>query len=85
MWGGGGGAQSGANGICDGERCIFRWCVINPLDPRTYEQAASLLGTERCAGLKFHPEEHCYEIKQVRARRAALLFPCASAVTLPKD
>ena len=37
---------------------------MNPLDPRTYEQADAMLRSDKCAGLKFHPEEHCYTIKE---------------------
>ena len=45
------------------ETQLRQWCIVNPRDPRTYEQAASMLGTSQCVGLKFHPEEHCYSIK----------------------
>ena len=43
---------------------FFQWCIVNPLDPRTYEQADAMLRSDKCAGLKFHPEEHCYTIKE---------------------
>ena len=42
----------------------MQWCIVNPLDPRTYEQADAMLRSDKCAGLKFHPEEHCYTIKE---------------------
>ena len=43
---------------------LFQWVIVNPLDPRTYEQADAMLRSDKCAGLKFHPEEHCYLIKE---------------------
>ena len=43
---------------------LLQWVIVNPLDPRTYEQADAMLRSDKCAGLKFHPEEHCYTIKE---------------------
>jgi predicted TIM-barrel fold metal-dependent hydrolase len=67
-WGEGGCDAFAGNEECAAivqrEPALRQWCVVNPLDPRTFEQAAALLRTKECAGLKFHPEEHCYEIRQ---------------------
>ena len=41
---------------------LRRWVVVNPLQPRTYEQAAEALSQSRCVGIKIHPEEHGYAI-----------------------
>ena len=41
---------------------LLQWVVVDPLKPKTYEQAAALLGRPKCAGMKIHPEEHRYPI-----------------------
>eukprot|EP01052_Picozoa_sp_SAG31_P026241 SAG31_NODE_2364_length_5860_cov_11.314529_4_plen_315_part_00 len=78
-WGEGGCDAYAGNEDCTAacaaaDGALRQWCIINPLDPRTFEQADALLqqpamqatggGGNICAGLKFHPEEHCYEIKE---------------------
>ena len=49
------------------------WVVIDPLKPRTYEQAEKMLALPHCAGIKIHPEEHGYPI----ARHGSTLFEFA--------
>ena len=46
---------------------LFLWAVVNPLQPKTYAQAAELLKREKCFGIKVHPEEHRYPITQYGA------------------
>lgn len=41
---------------------LLQWVVINPLQPKTYEQAARALKSPHCVGVKIHPEEHGYHI-----------------------
>lgn len=36
--------------------------IVNPLQPRTFEQARVMLKAPWCAGIKIHPEEHGYRI-----------------------
>jgi len=43
---------------------LFHWVVVHPLEPRSYEQAAEMLQTPACVGIKIHPEEHAYKITQ---------------------
>lgn len=42
---------------------LYYYAVLNPLQARTFDQAAQLLQEERCLGIKVHPEEHCYPIE----------------------
>ena len=41
---------------------LLRWVVVDPQKPRTFAQAADLLSSPRCAGIKIHPELHAYHI-----------------------
>ena len=50
--------------IVDKHPNLYMWAVVNPLQPETYAQAAEFLKEEKCLGIKIHPEEHCYPIKQ---------------------
>lgn len=43
---------------------LRQWAVLHPCPPRTFEQAAELLQLPQCAGIKIHPEEHCYPITE---------------------
>lgn len=43
---------------------LLQWVVINPLQAKTYDQAAAMLKQPRCVGIKVHPEEHLYPIKE---------------------
>jgi predicted TIM-barrel fold metal-dependent hydrolase len=66
-WGEGGADTFAANAECARvvveHPGLLQWVVVNPFQPSTYAQAAAMLQTERCAGIKLHPEEHCYRIK----------------------
>lgn len=41
---------------------LLQYVVIDPLTPATYEQAAEMLQSPKCVGIKIHPEEHVYPI-----------------------
>jgi len=43
---------------------LRQWVVIDPLCPETYIQAERILQQPTCAGIKIHPEEHGYPIKE---------------------
>ena len=43
---------------------LLQWVVINPLQQATYEQALQMLQTPKCVGIKLHPEEHRYPIRE---------------------
>ena len=42
---------------------LLQWVVVNPLQPETYEQARQRLASPRCVGIKIHPEEHVFPIR----------------------
>jgi len=39
-----------------------QYVVVDPLKPKTYEQAKLMLKAPHCVGIKMHPEEHQYPI-----------------------
>jgi len=50
--------------ICTDTGKLFQWAVLNPLEHETYKQAEILLKHKKCLGIKIHPEEHVYPIKE---------------------
>lgn len=40
----------------------MQWVVVHPLQEDTYRQAEQMLALPQCAGIKIHPEDHCYHI-----------------------
>jgi predicted TIM-barrel fold metal-dependent hydrolase len=43
---------------------LRQWVIVNPLEPKTYEQAETMLKAPWCVGIKIHPEEHVYPIAE---------------------
>ncbi len=43
---------------------LLQWVIVNPLEPQTYEQARRMLGQRKSVGIKLHPDEHCYDIRE---------------------
>jgi len=43
---------------------LLYWVIVNPLEKPTFEQAQQMLTNPKCMGIKIHPEEHGYQIKQ---------------------
>jgi predicted TIM-barrel fold metal-dependent hydrolase len=43
---------------------LLQWVVIDPLKPHTYAQAEEMLRLPKCVGVKIHPEEHGYPIRE---------------------
>lgn len=43
---------------------LLQWVVINPLQQESYLQAARMLSHPRCVGIKIHPEEQGYAVKE---------------------
>ena len=43
---------------------LLQYAIVNPLQPESYEQAADILTTPKCVGIKIHPESHAYPIAQ---------------------
>jgi len=72
---------------------LLQWVIVNPLQPKTYAQAERMLSHPRCVGIKIHPEEHRYpirehgrEIFEFAARyRAVVLTHSGEANSLPDD
>jgi len=43
---------------------LRQYVVIHPLIEETYRQAERMLQSPHCVGIKIHPEEHCYPIRE---------------------
>jgi predicted TIM-barrel fold metal-dependent hydrolase len=43
---------------------LLQYVVIDPLKPETYRQAEEMLQLPKCVGIKIHPEEHGYPIRE---------------------
>jgi predicted TIM-barrel fold metal-dependent hydrolase len=50
--------------LIDGLSSFLFWVVINPMNQETFKQAEIMLKLPKCAGIKIHPEEHGYPIKE---------------------
>ena len=46
---------------CEG---LLQWVIVHPLQLQTFEQATEFLKQPRCVGIKIHPEEHGYPIRE---------------------
>lgn len=42
----------------------LQYVIVNPLQPRTFAQARTMLDAPWCVGIKIHPEEHGYPIAE---------------------
>lgn len=54
---------------------LRQYVVIDPRRPETYEQAEQMLAQPQCVGIKLHPEEHGYPIRE----HGAALFEFAAS------
>jgi predicted TIM-barrel fold metal-dependent hydrolase len=74
-------------------RGLLQWVIVNPREPRTYAQADEMLKSDRCMGIKIHPEEHLYHISEfgeqlfafAAERRAVVLTHSGEANSMPAD
>jgi len=72
---------------------LLQWVIINPLQPKTYEQAGAMLKNPWCVGVKIHPEEHGYPITRYgreifefcAARRTVILTHSGETSSMPAD
>lgn len=72
---------------------LLQWVVIDPREPKTYEQADEMLRHPRCMGIKIHPEEHLYHINEygeamftfAAERRAVVLTHSGEENSLPAN
>ena len=69
------------------------WAVLDPRIRETYKQVESLLAHPRCKGIKLHPTEHAYEIRDygdeifefAACRRAIIMTHSGCLGSLPED
>jgi uncharacterized protein len=72
---------------------LLQWVVVNPLQPASYEQAKDILRHAKCVGIKIHPEEHGYPIREhgrqiyefAAMHRAVILTHSGEENSLPAD
>ena len=72
---------------------LRQWVVIDPLHSETYEQADRILRLPTCVGIKIHPEEHGYPIKEhgrqifefAAERESIILTHSGENNSLPED
>jgi len=72
---------------------LLQWVVVNPLEKRSYEQAAELLKTRTAVGIKIHPVAHIYDIKEygrelfgfAAEHNLIILTHSGDAQSLPED
>jgi len=43
---------------------LLQYAIVNPLQPRTFDQAREMMKARTCVGLKWHPEEHRYPLPE---------------------
>ena len=72
---------------------LLQWVIVHPQRPETFHQAAQLLTQPRCVGIKIHPEEHGYPIREygdqlfefAAERDAVVLAHSGDSLSLPAD
>ena len=87
-----GGNQEAARVVEETEG-LLQWVVVDPQKPETYEQADEMLKLPKCVGIKIHPEEHGYRIKDhgreifqfAAEHRAIMLTHSGQENSLPED
>ena len=85
--------NEGAARVVDQTEGLLQWVIVNPLQPSTYDQAREILQLPRCAGIKLHPEEHRYPIREhgpalydfAASQDALVLVHSGDAYSLPLD
>ena len=87
------GGNDDATQLVDRTDGLLQWVVIDPTRPDTYRQADTMLSRSKCVGIKIHPEEHCYPIREFGApifeyaarHRAVVLTHSGHENSLPDD
>ena len=72
---------------------LLQWVILHPDVPRTFEQAETMLRQDQCMGIKLHPEEHQYPVREqgaamfeLAARHdAVVLVHSGDPFSLPSD
>lgn len=53
-----------ANSVVEQNPGLLQWVIVHPLQLATFDQARERLQHPKCVGIKIHPEEHCYPIRE---------------------
>jgi len=72
---------------------LMQWVIAHPLQPETFRQVDEMLAQPQCVGIKIHPEEHVYPIRDHGAtlfelaakHNAVVLAHSGDPHSLPKD
>ncbi len=57
-------ANKQAEGLIGLSDHFRQWVILDPRSEKTFEQAERMLASPRCVGIKIHPEEHEYPIRE---------------------
>ncbi len=82
-----------ANRVVDATEGLLQWVIVNPVQPKTYEQARERIAASKCMGIKIHPEENVYPIREhgdaifsfAAEHRAVVLTHSGQPNSLPAD
>ena len=79
----------------EAEACpgVYFWAVVNPLTPESFAQAADMLQHPKVLGIKVHPEEHLYPIREqgekiyefAAKHRALIITHSGEQNSMPED
>ena len=86
-------ANEDAAQVVSAHEGLRQWVIVHPLESETFEQARRLLPGPKCVGIKIHPEEHCYPIREhgqaifefAAAQRSVVMTHSGEQNSLPED
>jgi predicted TIM-barrel fold metal-dependent hydrolase len=72
---------------------LLQYVIVNPLEPRTYDQAREMLHKGKCVAIKLHPEEHRYPIQShgdklfafAAEHKATVMVHSGEQLSMPQD
>lgn len=72
---------------------LLQYVIVSPLHPETYDQARRMFASRTCVGIKLHPEEHRYPIREHGRKlfelaaelRAVVLVHSGEQLSMPED
>lgn len=50
--------------LAEREAWVYPWVVVDPLFPKSYQQAEELLSGGKCVGVKIHPDANGYPVRE---------------------